>query len=363
MRFLFSLLAGACLVCGQPKDLTIYYIDVEGGQSTLFVAPSGESLLVDTGSPGGRDTGRIMQAIQDAGVKQIDNVILTHYDGDHAGGLKELSDRIAIRNFYDHGAPFDQHEQVQGFQAMYPTIYAKGTHHVAKVGDKIPFQGIDVMVVTSGGQVLKKPLPGAGKPNPACAAFKRRDEADDDNKNSVGTLFTYGKFRTIDLGDFTWNYEYDLMCPNNPIGTVDLYLTSHHGIDRSGSAVLVHALHPLVAIMNDGPRKGGTPQTMGVLQSSPGLEDIWELHWAYAGGLEFNPPGRFIANEEDPDKVADFVLHPDAPPSAAGRGRGPGGTAGHTPAYWIKVTAHADGSFTVLNARNNFSKTYQGGRR
>lgn len=352
MRMFILAAACAALAAAQSKDLTIYYVDVEGGQETLFIAPSGETMLVDTGNPGGRDTDRLMLAMKDAGVKEIDYMVLTHYDRDHIGGLKELSDRVAIHHFIDHGAPFDQHEQIQGFQAMYPSIYAKGTRHSAKPGDKIPIRGMDVQVVTSGGEVLKKPLPGAGKPNPECAAFVRRNEADDDNKNSVGTVITYGKFRTIDLGDFTWNYEQKLMCPDNPIGTVDVYLTSHHGIDRSGSAVLVHALHPKVAIMNDGPHKGGTPQTMGVLESSPGLEDIWELHWAYAGGLEYNPPGRFVANEETPEKMADFILHPQA-------GRGGGPPADHSPAYWIKLTAHSDGSFAVENSRNHFSKMYK----
>jgi hypothetical protein len=132
----------------------------------------------------------------------------------------------------------------------------------------------------------------------------------------------------------------------------------------------VHALHPVVAVMHNGPRKGGTQQTMGILHTSPGLQDIWQLHWAYAGGAEYNAPGQFIANEEEPAAMADALVHPPAiptsfAPAAAGReskggGRSPGGAAtGHTPAYWIKVTARADGSFTVLNTRNNFSKTYQ----
>jgi competence protein ComEC len=357
MRFFLIFAACATLALAQSKDLTIYYVDTEGGQETLFISPSGETMLVDTGNPGGRDGDRLMQAIHDAGVKQIDYVVLTHYDRDHIGGLKELSERIPIQAFIDHGKPFDEHEQVQGFQALYPAIYAKGKHQVAKPGEKIPIQGLDVLIVTSGQQVLKKPLAGAGKPNPECANFKRREEPDDDNANSVGTVITYGKFRTIDLGDFTWNHEYDLMCPANPIGAVDLYLTSHHGIDRSGSAALVHPLHPVVTIMNNGPHKGGTPQTMGVLESSPGLEDIWQLHWAYAGGLELNAPGEFIANEETPQAMADFILHGDPGPRAGAA------AANHTPAYWIKVTAHADGSFTVMNSRNNFSKTYQGGRR
>jgi hypothetical protein len=140
------------------------------------------------------------------------------------------------------------------------------------------------------------------------------------------------------------------MCPNNPIGKVDLYLTSHHGIDQSGSPALVHGLQPEVAIMHNSTRKGGAVQTMQVLYTSPGLENIWQLHWAYAAGMEWNTPGLFIANIEDPAVVAGILT--GTPP-----GRG-----GHTgPAFWIKVSARADGSFTVTNTRNNFSKTYPAG--
>jgi hypothetical protein len=253
---------------------------------------------------------------------------------------------------------------------MYAALYGKAKHTVVKPGDKIPFGALSVVVATSHGAVLKTPLPGGGKPNPACANFAPRDEArvDPDNRMSVGLVFTYGKFRTINLGDFTWNLEPTLMCPNNPIGTVDLYLTSHHGIDQSGSAALVHGLRPRVAIMHNSLHKGGAIQTMKILYTSPGLADIWQLHWAAAAGLEYNAPGLFIANVEDNAAIADLLLHPPVtfgqgppptpgappPPPAAGAGRG-----GHTgPASWIKVSAQADGSFTVTNTRNNFTRTY-----
>jgi hypothetical protein len=201
---------------------------------------------------------------------------------------------------------------------------------------------------------------------------------------SVGVVFAYGKFRTVNLGDFTWNKEKELMCPNNPIGAVDLYLTSHHGIDQSGSAALVHGLQPRVAVMHNSATKGGAIQTMQVLHTSPGLEDIWQLHWAYAAGLEHNTPSLFIANVEDNATMANVLLNPPptfgqprppaapaagAPPPAAGapnapppggRAAGAGaGRGGHTgPAFWIKVSAQADGTFSVTNTRNNFTKTY-----
>lgn len=381
----------------QPaKTLDMYVIDVEGGHSVLYVSPTGESLLEDTGSPGARDVGRIMDVIDAAGVKQIDHLIITHYHSDHVGGLEELAKRIPIKQFIDHGATVEPREQVAGFQKMYADLYATAKHTVVKPGDKIPFAGVDVTVVTAAGAVIKKPLPGGGKPNPACADFKPRDESrvDPENPQSVGVVYTLGRFRSINLGDFTWNKEQELMCPNNPIGKVDLYLTSHHGIDQSGSPALVHGLQPEVALMHNSTRKGGPIQTMQILRTSPGLQDIWQLHWAYAAGMEWNSPGLFIANIEEPAALAAVLTGgsgggrqggpppapvqapgaaaggpPPAPPAGAppagraggfGGGGFGGGRGGHNtgPAFWLKVSAHADGSFTVTNTRNGFSKTY-----
>jgi len=305
-------------------------------------------------------------------VTRIDHMVSTHYHGDHVGGLEELASKVPMVQFIDHGATSEPKEMVPGFQKMYAELYAKAKHMVAKPGDTIPFDGVTVSVVTSNGQVLKTPLPGGGQPNPACAGFVPRDESrvDPDNPMSVGLVFTYGKFRTVNLGDFTWNKEKELMCPNNPIGPVDLYLTSHHGIDQSGSPALVHGLQPRVAIMHNSTRKGGAIQTMQTLHTSPGLEDIWQLHWAYAAGLEHNTPSLFIANVEDNETVANVLLRPPPTFGQPGAGRpgpggpppqgGPGGGRGeHTgPAFWIKVSAQSDGTFSVTNTRNNFTKTY-----
>ena len=349
------------------KNLEIYYIDVEGGQATLFVSPSGESLLVDTGFPGDRDTGRIMDAIKAAGLTQLDHLVSTHYHVDHIGGLQALAQLIPIKHFYDHGPTAEpDREQVQGFQQAYADIRAKAKHTVLKPGDKIPFTGVDWLVVMSGMQPIKTPVrgaPGAGTPNPACATFQPKNTtADPENGHSVGSVVTFGRFRTIDLGDLLWDREFDLMCPMNRIGTVDLYLTTHHGSNLSGSEVQVHALRSRVAIMNNGSRKGGSPDAFRVLETAPGLEDIWQLHWSVPAGLEHNAPGAFIANIEDNAGLAAILTAPPPEPGAGrGGGRGGGRTGGppaHIPAHWIKVSASQDGSFTVTNSRNGFSKTY-----
>jgi competence protein ComEC len=349
----------------DAKALGIYFIDTEGGQATLYVSPSGQTLLVDAGNAGERDLGRILEVLDVAGVRQIDHMFLTHYHGDHYGSLPELSKRIPIKHFYDHGESVEKERpNVAAFLKAYADIVSRGVRTVVKPGDRIQFAGTDVIVVASDGNVLGVPVgkaPGAGRANPACASFKERDETkvDPDNHQSAGFVITYGRFRTVNMGDLTWSREFKLMCPSNPIGTVDLYLTTHHGLDQSGSAAFVHAVRPRVAIMNNGTRKGGHLQTYQILESSPGLEDLWQLHWSYWGGIEHNAPGVMIANVDEPAQLAAIVAGSAANGQAAGTPpAGPGGNANHVPAHYLRVTARAEGSFAVMNSRNGYSKTY-----
>ena len=189
--------------------------------------------------------------------------------------------------------------------------------------------GLDITIVSSAGQVLKSNLPGAGRPNAACAGFAEKDLSkvfDPDNAYSVGFVLGFGRFRTIDLGDLTWNHEGQLVCPTNRLGTVDLYLTTHHGINQSNAPAIVHALQPRVAIMNNGTRKGGSLETFQALESSPGLEDLWQLHWSHNVAIEHNAPGVFIANIEDNATVANILTAP--PPAPRGTGAAPGGPPG-----------------------------------
>jgi beta-lactamase superfamily II metal-dependent hydrolase len=342
------------------KTLDIYVVDVEGGNATLFVSPSGGSVLIDTGNGGAaavRDAERIMAAVKAAGLTQIDNLITTHWHGDHFGAMAELTARIPIQRFIDHGGNVQPAPPADDFlQKVYPTLYAKGTHVVAKPGDKIAVAGLDWRIVTSAGATVKTPLPGGGKPNPYCAGFKPQEADKGENAQSVGSVVTYGKFRVAHLGDVTWNKEFDLMCPNNPIGTVDLFVVSHHGQAISNSEALVHALAPRVGIINNGTRKGGQPDAMRILHSSPGIEDLWQLHFSQLSGQEYTVPGMFIANSTDEPLTAMPVAGITAPPPGPGA---PPPPAHNGAAYWVKVSAQTDGSFTVTNARNGFSKTYR----
>ena len=360
LAFVVALTSGLAVAQAASKTLDIYVVDVEGGNATLFVSPSGESLLIDTGNAGAqaavRDAGRILDAAKAAGLTKIDHVVITHWHGDHFGGLGELASHIPIGEYIDHGPNVQPAEGADAFlKNVYPGLYAKSKHTVAKPGDKISLGGVDARVVSSAGQFIKTPLPGGGKPNPACASFQT-SESNLEDPQSVSVYFTYGKFRTYHSGDLPKGKEFELMCPNTKIATVDVLLGLHHGVSTSNSPVLVHALRPRVAIMNDGPQKGGAPDVMKTVHSSPGLEDLWQSHFSILSGTEYTVPGMFVANTIDAAPAALPVAPVPAPLPAASA------PVHNGTAYWIKLSAQQDGTFTVTNARNGFSKTYQAGR-
>ncbi len=352
--------ASAPAARAQPVDtLRIYLVDVEGGNATLFVAPGGESLLIDTGNGGtnaDRDVGRIMAAVGDAGLAQIDHLITTHYHGDHYGGMSELATRIPIQHFIDHGPSVEDNERTMAFlDGPYRALYEAAQHTVAQPGDTVPLAGVDVTVMASGGQVVNTPVPGGGGSNPYCGTFESQAEDRGENAQSVGIHFAFGQFRGLHLGDLTVNKEFELVCPTNPIGTVDLHIVSHHGLQTSNSQALIHAIAPRVSLMNNGTRKGGTPGPMRTLHTSPGLEDLWQLHFSVLSGQEYTVPGVFIANLVDNQPTT----MPLAPMPQPGRDSNAGPPPVHNgPAHWLMVEAQRDGSFTVTNSRNGFSKAY-----
>jgi competence protein ComEC len=331
LRTLLLGLLAAGWLCAAEKTLDLYFIDVEGGQATLVVTPDKQSLLVDTGWPGfeDRDADRIIRVAKRAGVKKIDYLVITHYHRDHVGGIMQLVKKMPVGTFVDHGPNRESGAAADQLMESYTKAAATGQRMQVKPGDRIPLKGAEVLVLTADGNRITVALPGAGQANPLCASAAKKADDPSENARSVGTLFTFGKFRFIDLGDLTWNKELELACPNHLIGNIDLYLTTHHGMDISGPAELVHALRPRVIVMNNGSRKGGSPAAWKIAKASPGLEDMWQLHFANAGGQDHNVANAFLADLND-----------------TGEGN------------YIKVSATKAGAMTVYNSRNKYTKTY-----
>jgi len=313
------------------KSLQVFFIDVEGGQSTLVVSPSGQSLLIDAGWPDseGRDADRIVSAAHQAGIQQIDYVLITHYHRDHVGGVPQLLDGIKVGTFVDHGPNMENSQITRADYAAYEKAIAGHAHVVVKPGWGLPIKGMQVRVLAAAGDRISDPLPGAGEANPYCAKEPAPTADDSENARSVGALITYGHFRMLDLGDLTKKKELELACPNNLIGKVDLLLVTHHGSDESNPKALVWSLNPRVAVVDNGARKGASPAAWQIVHDSPGLEDLWQLHYAAENDRLHNVSDDRIANVKE---------------NCEGK--------------FLKVAAEADGSFTLTNSRTGVSKTY-----
>jgi competence protein ComEC len=313
-------------------SLKIFFIDVEGGQSTLIVTPAGQSMLVDTGWPGfnGRDAERIAQAAKLAGINRINFLLITHYHADHVGGVPQLAARIPIDSFLDHGPDVQNSPVDHKLYSAYMKAAQKGKHRVVKPGDVIPLEGVKVVVVAAAGKHLQQPLAGAGQPNPYCSETKPIPIDPTENAQSAGFVLAYGKFRFVDLGDLTWNKEIALMCPRNRLGRADVFLASHHGNSNSNSKALVWALQPRVTIIDNAPKKGGKPDAWKRIHGAPGRERIWELHYSVEGGKRDNAAPEYIANAKDSPNQG----------------------------HYLELSARHDGGFTVENSRNSFKVDY-----
>lgn len=319
----------------SAKPLQVYFVDVEGGQATLFVTPQGKSLLIDTGWPGynGRDADRIAAAAKLAGITKIDFVLLTHYHQDHAGGVTQLAAKIPVGSFIDHGENREPADSAAGQMFRgYQAFLEKESHKrmVVKPGDELPIAGIEAKVVSGDGLVLEKPLPGAGEASPTCSNSIPSPADTSENSRSLGVLFTFGKLRILDLGDLTSDKERLLMCPLNKLGKIDILVVSHHGSLTSSSPELLNGIAPRVAIMDNGATKGGAPLSWDTVEKSPRLEDLWQLHYSNEGGAAHNVADTFIANLSGPADAGNY----------------------------LKLTASPDGSFEVYNARTQATKHY-----
>jgi beta-lactamase superfamily II metal-dependent hydrolase len=330
-----AVLMTATFALGQkPGSLRVYFADVEGGQATLFVMPTGESLLVDTGWPDNenRDADRIVELCKLAGVKKIDNLVLTHYHTDHVGGVPQLVAKIPVVRFIDHGPnrEFNDKATVDGWNA-YQKVLTDGhyAHMVAKPGGVLPVKGMHVEVVSADGNVIAEPIAGGGEPNPACDTSPLKVVENTENDRSLGMMITFGKLRILDLGDLTWAKERLLMCPVNKLGKVDVYIVSHHGFERSSSPALVDAIAPRVAIMDNGARKGDEVGAWTIIEHSPRLKDLWQLHTGTLPG-EHNVADSRIANLPGP----------------------------HDAGHYLLLTGHRDGSFSVTNPRTGETVKY-----
>jgi beta-lactamase superfamily II metal-dependent hydrolase len=344
------LLASPGMLYAQPKNLEIYWIDVEGGAATLVVAPSGESMLIDTGwVVGDRDAKRIYAAAQLAGLKKIDDLVISHFHGDHVGGLAALVKLIPVGRFFDHGDAIEKENQ-QWLDSYHAASAGKRT--IVKAGDEIPLKGVQVLVVSSDQHVIAKAVNGGGGPNPLCENAEQKAPVTPENQRTIGLLLTYRKFKFLNLIDLDWEKDMELACPINKLGTVTVYQTSRHGsLDGAGSPPFLDAIKPQVVVVNNGPRKGmgqvDPPKSLTPpgkqtapyehisylrLAKIPGIEGIWQGHLSL---LDKDP-----AHNTSEDMIANFEETADC------KGN------------WIQASVGQEGKFTVTNGRNGFSKTY-----
>ncbi len=315
----FLLIAGSPVKAPLPNNLTVYWIDTEGGGATLIVTPAGESILIDTGNPGGRDSERIFDVAHNvAGLKQIDHLLITHWHNDHFGGAAMLAAKMPIIEVIDRGIADSLLNDANFAKAITPYREMKVAHRTLfKAGGginlrKMPrgFQKLSFSFVGANRQF--QPIVQSSASTAGCDTIREKGFDKSDNANSTVLVMDYGPFRFFDGGDLTWNVEKTLVCPQNIVGTVDVFQVNHHGLDLSNNPLLIKALAPTVSIMGNGPKKGGGPETITTLSNTPGIQARYQLHKNVRADSSFNTSDEYIANMKA-DCVANYVKMTVAP--------------------------------------------------
>jgi beta-lactamase superfamily II metal-dependent hydrolase len=343
-NILITLVLGVSLqVLSAQSTLDIYFIDVEGGQSTLVKTAAGETLLIDAGFPStgtfdskpanpatARDPQRILATARAAGVQRIDYVLVTHYHADHDGGLPELAQLLPMSAFIDHGDALPSVEttsagSLDAFRA-YAAVRARGRHLEPKPGDRLPLKGLDALVLSAAGRTIDTPVAGAGAQNPACTATAIPAGEPNENPRSTGIRLQFGRFVFLDVGDLSGPPLHALVCPRDLVGAVDVYLVAHHGGADAADPATFAAFRPRVSLFNGAAAKGNAAATLSAARRVPD-SDVWQLHRANEAGTA-NAPDDHVANLDE------------------------------STAHWIKVSAREDGSFTVTNGRTGQTVSY-----
>jgi glyoxylase-like metal-dependent hydrolase (beta-lactamase superfamily II) len=336
---------------------------------------------------------RLVDAIHAAGGTKVDYLITTHYHGDHIGGLEGFIKRIKVDTFIDHGenreirgtfgpggligpdwrtvggrggppgagrgGPGGPGAQAQAappapppppadpnvpppnstegqYRNTYLKLVATGKHRVVKTGDHIRIDGMDIHVVSADAVMPAKAPPGSRGAVPECAGMPGMESnGGEENTRSTSVVITYGKAKIAAFGDLTWDREKDLFCPEDKVGKVDVYLSSHHGTQWSGSPAMLNSLQPIVTIMGNSATKGGDPARVATIKANPRYQGLWLLHAA--------------RNAPQVNENFDMIANPNPAQGAVDK------------ASNLRLRIRPNGDITVINDRNGFNKQYKAG--
>jgi len=342
------LLGGVARADQKTKTLDVYWIDSEGGGSTLIVTPTGESVLIDTGNPGGRDPARIVAAAKGAGLTGIDHVVLTHFHLDHFGGGAEVAQQLPFGTIYERPIPAADPDgraqssfpmQIKAWREITTkrTTLTPGTTLALKsVGAGSP--KLEIRCLAADQKFVEPTAKQAQVKNPLTGMVEAKAVDTSDNANSAVFLLSYGAFRFFDGGDLTWNLEAKLVTPVNLVGPVDVYQTNHHGLAVSNNPLLVQSIEPTVVVMNNGPQKGGEAGAFAAINSTKSVQARYQLHKSYKVPAEQNAADEFVAN------FGNLV----------------GAEAARCPANVIKLSVAPDGAhYSISIPSNGHTRTYR----